>query len=226
MPHRGSKLLLGRQCFDAIQRAWEVFLILHRLDVVFESLECNENDAQIVKRSSFGRGMEHLIGNQAANSVQRGHLTLAVGKVTLLSGHIPNNLVDCVILQLIENAIRSYQHIVQLVNSIDLMCSFRVTSHDALHTTKMGQFSLTISKSSTDRESAGEHSIWTNEGVFFVITVFWIRANILLYLLCLSGWQSIFHNSLCLVNIPTCGQYAFEFLGARWLVIIRELAHI
>jgi len=170
--------------------------------------------------------MEHFVGYQAADGVQRGHLTLTVGDLALLSGHIPNDLVDCVILQLIENAIRSYQHIVQFVNSIDLMSSFRVTSHDTLHTTKMGQFSLTISKSSTDRESARKNSVWTNKGIFFVITVFWIWANILLYLLCLSGWQSIFHNSLCLVNISTSSQYAFEFLGARWLVIIRELAHI
>ena len=147
-------------------------LLLEHLDVVFESLEGNKDDGQVVQGSSPSNRVEQLIHNLSGNGVNRGHLSRSVCGLTSLRCDFPNDAVDFIVLHFIKDAIRADESIVKLVGAANIMRDLRLTGHHALDASKIGQFGLTVAKSTADRETSREDSIGTHEGILFVVTVF------------------------------------------------------
>ena len=143
-----------------------------------------------------------------------------------LSGHIPHDLVDLVVLQLVKDTIGSDQCVVEVVDPALLVCRFRFASDHASHPTKMGKLGLTVSESPTDGQSAREDTIRTNEGVLLFITVIFKRYSFLSNLLSCCGRHAIFHHGLGLVDVATSLHDSIELSFVRWLVIPRQHLHL
>ena len=79
-----------------------------------------------------------------------GRLTLAMGKLPLSCGDIPDYLIDLIVLKFIKDAVRANQHVVQVIYSTLLKCSFWLASHNTLKSTKMCEFGLTVPKSAAN----------------------------------------------------------------------------
>lgn len=86
-----------------------------------------------------------------------------------LGCHIPNNLIDLVVLQFVKDTVGSDQSVVEVVHAALLVCCFGFASDNATHASKMRKFGLTVAKSPTDGQSAREDAVRTNKGVFLFI---------------------------------------------------------
>ena len=64
------------------------------------------------------------------------------------SSHIPDNLIDLIVFELVKDAIRSYQSVVKVVDTAHLMSGLRIAGYDTLHSPEMNKLSLAITKSS------------------------------------------------------------------------------
>ena len=151
------------------------------------------------------------------------------GAVSLLTGlcrDIPDYLVDVVILHLVKDSITVDHHIVQLMNSTTLYNDIWLTRHDPFDPTKMLELCFTIPKSAADREPAREHSVGADEGVLLFIAVIWGRTLLLLNLLGLGRWKPVFHDGLCLINIPTGLLDTLELGWVTRLVVFGQLLYV
>ena len=81
--------------------------------------------------------MQNFISHEATNGVDRGYLFVGEGKLALSSSHVPHNLIDLVIFELVENAIRADKDIVKRMCSIHLVRSLRLASHNAFNATQV-----------------------------------------------------------------------------------------
>lgn len=143
--------------------------------------------------------------------MDRGDLPLAVGLLPGFSSHVPDNLVDLIVLELVEDAVRCDQSVVEVVYTALLMGGLWLTSDHASESAEMRKFSLAITESSTDGEPSWEDTIRSNEGVFFLVTVLFLRQCLLPDLLCRSRWHTIFHHCLSLVDVATVCLNTIEF---------------
>ena len=135
--------------------------------------------------------------------------------------HIPNNLVDLVVFKLIKNAIGSDHCVVKVVDTALLIRGLRIARDNASHPTKMRKLGLTVAKCPTDGKTTGEDTIWTNERVFFLITIFLVRYRLLSDLLRSCGRHTVFHHSLGLVDVASCLHDSIELALIRGLMISR-----
>ena len=139
---------------------------------------------------------------------------------------IPHNLVYLIIFQLVKYAVRSYKKIVVLVHSILLIDHLWCANNYSLCTSKMCKFGFTVTKSTADRESTRENTIWSNKWVVFVIWIFGRGNSFLPDLLSLSSWKPIPHDCLCLVYITTCIDNSLELTSIGWFMISRHLDNL
>ena len=76
--------------------------------------------------------MKYLICYLARYRVNRRWLVLLESQLPLLRRDIPNDLIDLVVLELVEDSITTDQDVVKLVNALMLMDDVRLTSYHSL----------------------------------------------------------------------------------------------
>ena len=192
-------------------------------NVLFEALECDEDDREVVEGADPGTGVQHLVGDQPTDRVDRRHLAPAEGLLTLLGGHVPNDLIYCIVLQLVENSVGRDQDVVKRVNTAFLVGSFGFAGHDALHPVQVEQLCLAVAKGATHREPAREHAVGTHKGVLLIFAVFGRWNHILSNLLRCCSRQTVFHDSLGLVDVSSVFVDTFELVRIGRLVVSGEL---
>ena len=106
------------------------------------------------------------------------------------------------------------------------VCDLRIASDNALDTSQVTEFSLTVTKCTADRETSWEYTVWAHEWIFFVVTVLRLRTDILPDLLRLCRGETILHDGLCLIDVTTSIVDALELFRARRLVIVRKLSYV
>ena len=91
------------------------------------------------------------------------------GLLSVLSSDVPNDLIDCIIIQLVEDSIRANQHIVKAVNAIFFIDDLRLTGDNSFAATQETNLGLTVTESTADRESTREDSVRPHKWVIIVI---------------------------------------------------------
>ena len=135
--------------------------------------------------------------------------------------HVPHNLVDLVVLQLIKNAIRCDHNVVQIVDTALFVSGLRFASDNASHAAKMRELGLAIAERPAHGETAREDSIWTNERVFLFVAIFFIWQRLLPDLLRSGCRHAVLHDCLSLVDIAACLHDSIELTLVRWLMVPR-----
>ena len=76
--------------------------------------------------------MKYLICYLARYRVDRRWLVLLESQLPLLSCDIPNDLIDLIVLELVEDSITTDQDVVKLVNALMLVDDVRLTGNHSL----------------------------------------------------------------------------------------------
>ena len=111
---------------------------------------------------------------------------MSMGLQTSFGCYIPDDLIDLVVLEFVKDSVRADKHVIKIVHSILLMSDFWIASDHSTDPAQVSQLSLTVTKRSTDRESARKDAIRANEGVLFIITILSWWHCLLFYLVCLG----------------------------------------
>ena len=144
---------------------------------------------------------------------------MCMGLQASFGRHIPDNLIDLVVLQLVKDSVRAYEHVIKIVHTILLVSDLRIASDHPTDPAQVSQLSLAVSKRSTDRESARKDAVGANEGVLFIIAILGWWHCLLFHLVCLGGRQAILHHCLGLVDVATCRYYPVELFLIGGLVV-------
>ena len=121
--------------------------------------------------------------------------------------HIPDDLIDLVILEFVKDSVRADEHVIKIVHTVLLVSDFWIASDHSTDATQVSQLSLAVTKRSTDRESAWKDAIRPNKRVLFIIAIFSLWHCLLFYLVCLGSGQAILHHCLGLVDVATRRHY-------------------
>ena len=89
--------------------------------------------------------------------------------------HIPDDLIDLVILEFVKDSVRADEHVIKIVHTVLLVSDFWIASDHSTDATQVSQLSLAVTKRSTDRESAWKDAIRPNKRVLFIIAIFLLR---------------------------------------------------
>ena len=144
-----SLLLLVSSCeLLKVERGLLHDFLLEHLDVVFEALEGYKDYGEVVQTAIPCWGVQNLISNQPWDCVDWRDLPRTVRLLADFSSHIPDNLIDLIVFELVKDAIRSYQSVVKVVDTAHLMSGLRIAGYDTLHSPEMNKLSLAITKSS------------------------------------------------------------------------------
>ena len=163
--------------------------------------------------------MEDFVSHLARDSVDRGRLVLAVSLLPRPGGHVPHDLVDLVVLQLVEDTIGGDECVVEIVDPALLVSGLGLARHDAAHAAQMCQLGLAVAERAADGEAAGEDSVRADERVFLLVAVFLERHRVLPDLLCRSRRHPVLHHGLRLVDVAACLDDAVELALVAGLVV-------
>ena len=101
----------------------------------------------------------------------------------------------------IKNADRASEYIIKLFTTIFGKVDFRVTNDNIWVASKLRLLCFKVTKCSTNRQSARENSIWTNERIVHSVLISgWLFNSDLL-----ETWLSlVVYHGVGLVNMPPC----------------------
>ena len=124
-----------------------------------------------------------------------------------LGCHVPDNLIDLVVLQFVEDSVRADKYVIKIVHTILLVSDLWIASDHSANPAQVSQLSLAVTKSSTDRKSARKDTIGPNERVLFIIAILGWWHSLLSNLVSLGGRQAILHHCLGLIDVATRRYY-------------------
>ena len=124
---------------------------------------------------------------------------------------VPNNLIYLFVFEVVEDAVRSDQNVVESLCPVLLEDDLRVTDDNTLGAAQMRQFCLAVSERPTDRQPSWEDAVRSNEWVFLGVA-FVDGWDFLLDLLRLGGRHAVLHYSLGLIYVPTGFHDAIELV--------------
>ena len=167
--------------------------------------------------------MQDLVSNLTWNRVNRGYLPCAMGLLPRLSRDVPDNTIDLIVFELVEDSIAGNQDVVKVVAARLFVSILRFTCHDTTHSSQVSKLSLTVAKSTTHGKPSREDSIRAYERILVFITVFVLRTWLLPNLLSHCSWHTTIHNCLCLINVASGFHNPIVLILITRLVISRKL---
>jgi len=98
-----------------------------------------------------------------------------MGLLPRLSRDVPDNTIDLIVFELVEDSIAGNQDVVKVVAARLFVSILRFTCHDTTHSSQVSKLSLTVAKSTTHGKPSREDSIRAYERILVFITVFVLR---------------------------------------------------
>ena len=132
-------------------------IALHKL---VEWLECDHDHGDVVEAVGARGCMQHLVDCEADDLV---YCLRLISDVVVDYG--PDAVVHLLGRQLVEDAVRARQHVVQLFAAVFLEVDFGLADYDIWVSSKLRLLCLKVSKGSTDGQSTWENSIWPYQWV-------------------------------------------------------------
>ena len=189
-----------------------VTIIVNESDKWFKGDHDNWN---VIKSVHSSRGMQNFINCMTDYLMYR---LVFVGDV--VADNCPNNVMNLLSRQLIENSIRTSKTIVQFLASILHMVDFWVTHYNIWVTTKRRLLGFKITKGSADRESTWEYSEWADQRIIHSVLISWWLFNSDL----LKTWLTLSVNYwMCLVDVPSSCFDSSELRDFAWLMVVTEV---
>lgn len=132
----------------------------------------------------------------------------------------PYNVMHFLGWQLVKDSIRACQHVVKFFATVFRVVDFWITNDHVWIASKLWLLGFKISKCSTNRKSAWEHSIWSDQRVIHCVLI----SRWLGYPDLLQAWLTFnIYNTMRLVDMPTRFLNPVEFSIFTWFVIIAQV---